>query len=91
MNKTQQKGNTKYKAVSVADMQSWWALGLISEEQISFLHRDRAQWVPHVMKSLRVGTGDAADRWLQFFSLLCTQELITSCMSSVMSFEQDMH
>lgn len=46
LNKTQQKGNTKYRAVNATDMWSWWALGLISEEQICFLHGDRARWVP---------------------------------------------
>lgn len=39
LNKTPQKGNTKYRAVNVTDMQSWWALGLILEEQISSMGR----------------------------------------------------
>lgn len=73
LNKTQQKGNAKYRAVDATDMQSW--LGTGSDFRRNFL----PPWgqglvgTKYVTKSPRVGAGNAADRWLQFLSLLCTQ------------------
>lgn len=72
--------NKKYRAVNLAEVQNWWALGL----EKGFFYFRRTNLLPPwgqdlvgtgcSMGTLGVGAGDTADRWLQFSSLLCTQK-----------------
>lgn len=72
--------NKRYRVVNLAEVQSWWALSL--EKGVVYFRRTNLlpPWgqdsvgTGYSIGTLRVCAGDAADRWLQFSSLLCTQK-----------------